>query len=482
MPDIFAPEANKAYSAPTRNYRSAGDGRVSVNNGTDLAYFLALGAVQPAEQPSDPFGQILSPLIDMDYSASWLILGDSTGNDDSDWPYRLLAEKLGPTLPNIRIVYRVWDDTAQDFGAERVIQAGSAGERSLRFPGADYRYFPKAEMTRTSADFDVRIKLSMDNWNPGVQTWVMGQMGAAGNRAWELGIGTTGWGQFYWSPDGTAITLNQQSGAPLGFAAGSTNWLRATLDADNGAGGYTVTFYKSTDGFTWTQMAQTVNTTSGATSIFDSASDTTIGTAGGSNYIINGNVMAVEIRDGIGGPIINAQPIEAAFPRPTPLVSVVGSPTLYVFNGSMPGAGLTYLTDATRMPKMVPPGDAQVVTISCGLNDAGIRMGALYTAWSNWIDAIRARCPTASIGALTQNPTHTITNVEARRNIPYALHGIAQRKGVSIIDTYRAWRRAINAGGDIRALISDGVHPSVGAGVDVSLNEVWRVMSSRISY
>jgi hypothetical protein len=442
----------------------------------DLTNTTRLGSTELLLSPTNPFTQILSPLSTGDYSASLGVLSDSTGNETADWVYRLLAEKLGPALPDIRIVYRVWNDVSQDFDAEVVVQAGASGERRLVFLGdGDYRYVPYDEPpARASADFDVRIRVKVPDWTPAANTWFAGQMGSAGNRGWEIGLRTDGRSQFYWSPDGTAITLNVQSTNPLGITDGTWKWLRATLVAATGV----ATAYIGDDGVTWTQVGQS---TAGATTIFDSNANIVIGNAGGSGTFA-GEISHVEIRDGIGGPIRNVQPIEAWFPRPTPTVTVAGSPTLSVFNGSQSGADLDYLSDSTRFPKMLPIGDAQVVVLATQLNDAGDRMGALYTKWAALIDAARTRCPTASLVMLTENPTHTITNVAARRSIPYSLHGIAQRKGVPLIDNYRVFRRALDAGVPSIDLIGDGVHPSQPLGVDLTVNEVWRVMAQRLTY
>jgi hypothetical protein len=425
-----------------------------------------------------PFANIIAPLIAGDYSSSLLLLSDSTGNEATDWFIRLLAEKLGPALPDARIVARIWDDTAQSYGVETVVQAGTQGERRLVWTvqDGDYRYIPYNEPpARTSADFDVRLRVKVPDWTPAANTWFLGQMGAAGNRGWEIGLRTDGRSQFYWSPDGTAITTNVQSTNPLGITDGTWKWVRGTLVAATGV----ATAYVSDDGVTWTQVGQS---TAGATSIFDSTANIAVGNAGGSGAVAAGTEIShIEIRDGINGPIRNVQPVEAWFPRPTPTVAVAGSATLYAWAGAQAGAGLTYLTDATRLPKLVVPGDAQAIILATGLNDAGYRMTQLKTAWSDWIDDIRERCPTATLAMLNQNPTHTITNVAARRSIAYSLPGIAQAKDVFMIDTFRGFNKAITSGIAPVSIISDGVHPS-GPGVDIEINEVWRAMAPRLNY
>lgn len=71
------------------------------------------------------------------------VLGDSTGNETTEWIYRLLTW-LGTVFPSWTIVWRVWDDTSQAYEAPVTIQAGT-GARTLTVyngskPGAGANY------------------------------------------------------------------------------------------------------------------------------------------------------------------------------------------------------------------------------------------------------------------------------------------------------------------------------------------------------
>lgn len=414
-----------------------------------------------------------------DVSGSLIVVGDSTGNEATEWVYRTASEVIAPLVPGARVQYCGWDDATQDYSAWTVIQAGASGERGLRFAGAGYASLPVSEMvSRSSGDIDVAIRLSLDSWATGTQQMPIAWIGSAGNRAWRVYLHTNNNLRFEWSADGTNLNVVESS-APLGFAAGATKWIRCTLDVDNGGGGYTVTMYTSDDAITWTQIRQVV-TSAGTTSVYAATADYTIGAANGTGSI-NGTVYEVRIRDGISGPIINPQPIEAWFGQTSTLdgqATLVGSPTVYVVNGAMPGQGIDYFTNATRLPRMMVPHLGAMVMLSTSHNDPGYHHGrALYTAWDSWIADIKSRLPGAGITLLTQNPRNGAVAtwakdhaIRVRRLMMYAA-----RNGLGCIDTYSMFK-----GADLSVVIepSDGIHPTKPAGVDVQLRAVTRALSS----
>lgn len=77
----------------------------------------------------------------------------------------------------------------------------------------------------------------------------------------------------------------------------------------------------------------------------------------------------MQVRDGIDGKAVSPQPIDAWSPRASSGSFVAGSfggsPTLYVLNGSHPGAAYTYFPDTTRHPKMVHPYAGSLAFQSC---------------------------------------------------------------------------------------------------------------------
>ncbi|MDJ1115343.1 SGNH/GDSL hydrolase family protein [Microbacterium dauci] len=81
------------------------------------------------------------------------VLGDSTGNETTEWVYRLVVW-LGQQFPAYTIRYYLWDDATQGYGALATIQTGT-GTRTLTVyngshPGAGYDY-PITSVARFNA-------------------------------------------------------------------------------------------------------------------------------------------------------------------------------------------------------------------------------------------------------------------------------------------------------------------------------------------
>jgi hypothetical protein len=95
------------------------------------------------------------------------------------------------------------------------------------------------------------------------------------------------------------------------FTNGSTHWVRATLDVDNGAADAAVDFYTSEDGVTWTALgAQQLN--GATTSIFASTAVLEIGTqTAGTVNRTAGKFFEGEVLSGIAGTSV-AAPVASA--------------------------------------------------------------------------------------------------------------------------------------------------------------------------
>jgi hypothetical protein len=99
-----------------------------------------------------------------------------------------------------------------------------------------------------------------------------------------------------------AVSPGQTASAAVPFTPGQTGWVRATLDVDNGAGGYEVKFYSSTDGVTWTQIG--VTRTGVGTTVGDSADALEIGTGFVGAGHLEGLIHYAEVRNGIDGTVV----------------------------------------------------------------------------------------------------------------------------------------------------------------------------------
>lgn len=114
--------------------------RVENRLGVKMATFAA-DAVAPlvSGQPS----RLVSILRRNVRDAVLVVLGDSTGNEPSEWVY-LLALWLADLFPAVTVSYRLWSDAAQDYDAALILQTGT-GPHTLHIyngshPGAGYNY------------------------------------------------------------------------------------------------------------------------------------------------------------------------------------------------------------------------------------------------------------------------------------------------------------------------------------------------------
>lgn len=416
-----------------------------------------------------PLGATFSPLA-YGSSAVLTILGDSTGNETFEWPYRIVTEKIAVAYPDACIRYCVWDDAAQKYGVWSTLQAGASGQRYF-IPVAWRMMLATDVKTRSSADFELEIDFSLPDWTPSSAARVVGQLGNAGNRAWYLQVNTNGTISFIWSADATNL-ITVTSSNP-GFTDGTRYRLRVQFDANNGSGNYNVKIaWSSDDGANWTTIADSTGV--GTSSIATSTADYQVGAVSGSGYC-SPSVYEITARDGIGGPHIFPASLEAWGCNDVTnslANSFSGSPTLYVFNGSHPGANIVYLNDATRGPKMAVFAPNQLVILNTGHNDVAYRGSSRFTtAWTDFISALRSRMPTAAIFACNQNPRNIAEDAGKTFNDEYtiqarSLPALLQRLSVGCIDTYSAYQRVILGGVSPATLFPDGIHPASGAGVD----------------
>jgi hypothetical protein len=160
-----------------------------------------------------------------------------------------------------------------------------------------------------TGDIDVRADMTPNGWAGewDNSAWeVMGKYDSSINqRSWRLLVSSSGYLILGWSTTGSDF-ISAQSTRPVPFGPGRRGAVRATLDVNNGAGGYTVTYYTaSTLTGTWEQLGDAVVTTAGTTSIFNSTAALEVGDIAsvGFHYLAR-RYHAAEIRSGIGGTVV----------------------------------------------------------------------------------------------------------------------------------------------------------------------------------
>ena len=392
------------------------------------------------------------------------VLGDSTGNEDTEWVY-LLAQKMKEQYPNYNIKYSVYDNTNSRYPTFRDI--GTPGtERSLRYNGSGYIYqLERSHVPLTSQNLDVRIKLSLDNWASGTNRTLISRYGPSGKRGWRLKINTSNLLLFEWSEDGTNLKSKGYTTNVSSFTNGQPIWLRVTLNCfDTTLNTFVVTFYKSDDGITWTQLSTHTDTSGASTSIFNADWDYEIGGYSNNGEVISGNIYDVQICDGINGDDVCPKPIDAWRPNlfhdETEWAGYfVGNPTLYIYNGSIPGYGIEGYSDFSLVRKMVKNSFYPLIFVSISHNDRSYRNDTYYTKLKALTDKLKTYCYEPNIIFLTQNPRISpalYINEHAKRR--RLIMDFAKKNGFSFIDTYYEFLKD-NRG--VAALVnSDGIHPN----------------------
>ncbi|GAA3718327.1 hypothetical protein [Streptomyces tremellae] len=167
---------------------------------------------------------------------------------------------------------------------------------------------PDSPALDITGDIDVRADLTTATWRGAFVNGYYELLGkydlSTNQRSWRLIVSNSGIPEFGWSPDGAAL-LTASGGVPLPFDVGQRGAVRATMDVDNGLGGYTVTWYTApTLAGPWTRLSQLV-TTNGTTSIASTSAAMAVGNI---PVLFFGTIAArwhgVEVRDGIDGPAV----------------------------------------------------------------------------------------------------------------------------------------------------------------------------------
>lgn len=400
------------------------------------------------------------------------LVGDSTGDATAEW-FALLGQKIGQAYPNFNVLHRAWNLTNQWYDLPTSLQAGPSGDARITMAGSCAAQYPG---TATTGDLDVRLRLGPSNWVPGALRVPICRWNSTGNqRGWWFGLNSTGLLCLTWTTDGTAGTQVQKFSTVVNGLSG-VQWIRATLDVDNGASGNDLKFYTSPDGVTWTQLGATV-TTAGVTSVFASTAPYQIGSLDssfGSTFV--GDMYWIEVRDGIGG-ISLVPPLPDTWDQMSNsnnnTILLAGSPTLLMLNGSEGGQNYTYFDNATRRPKVLSPHRQDLLIGSSGHNEAYNTNATWINTVSSWVTNAKTLVPNVPIVLLTQNPekssqTQNDIEVRSRRGVALMAWTRAQT-GVYGLDTYPAFTDMANQ------VQSDGVHPTT-AGSQAWRDYVYRAL------
>lgn len=424
-----------------------------VTNDNDLG-----GRLTSAEKTSRKVlgGALPAALSEGSASLALQVLGDSTGNDTTEWVH-LLAQDIAVDYPSHEVRHYIWNAGTELMPKNpTVVQAAPNSNRRCVWTGTQAsRQFTGAALT---GDLDIRIKCQMSNWADGAAAFIVGHFGAGGSRGWRLYKTTGGFLSFDWSTDGTNIQTVVSSGS---WAMPSTPiWIRVTLDVDNDDSGHDIAFYTSTDGVSYTQIGSTT-TRESTTSMYDvTGHPFEVGARAQTTEPFNGSVYEIHLLNAIDGyfyaPALPEHWVGAASTSPEP----VGDPIVTFVNGSHSGAALSYLDGGTVLERMTPNYGQITAIISDGHNEAQRQGAVLFASMSTYVSSIRARLPSVPIIALTQNPKISpalMPQSQAVRRLNYM--SWETELDWDVIDTYGAF---LSDGRALDVLINDadGLHPT----------------------
>jgi hypothetical protein len=403
------------------------------------------------------------------------VLGDSTTNDTTDWPY-LFAQLVAAAYPNWTVRWQAWDDATQQYGVPTIIQTGTAGVRYLD-GGSTVQIARRLDPTQSphiSGAIEVWVKMRLAAYD--VAQVFAARSGGAGERGWTFAETTTGSGRpsFTWSPDGTALVTHSCNNASAPAADGTDIWMVAVWNPDDG-GATTTKFYTSTDGVTKTQLG-TTQTTAGVGTMFDNSATVGVALGGSVSTIAGERIYEVRVRNGIDGPnTVPALP-DLWPPIITGSADCVGAPVFTVLVGSKAGGDIPYLDDSTRRPKLMPY-FGQQVTVLTQSHNMGVQFGEMWmSTYKTWMDNVWG-VRKAPLLILTQNPEKgAAVNKEWHAQRAVGLHTIARRYGVGLVDTYKPFEAV--AAWDTTLMLDD-VHPNQ-AGSQLHADLLFSVMQASV--
>jgi hypothetical protein len=272
------PLENGSYVAHLQVWSTLGSDTSYASDEETISFDMAVGVVPPPPSPS------VTPDLPM-YGVE-VCAPDTTGFDD----------------------YEAWIEVQR-------VSCPHSGY--LNLPGESGSVASSADASPSPFnDLEVTVCARRDDeWRPdGDHILAAKYLTTGDQRSWRLFLDEDGGGDpskegrpaLQWSPDGTLGSIESAYASermpidPYGVVT-----LRAYLDVDNGAGGWTVTFETLDGDGNWVQLGNQI-TGSGTSSIHDGSADYTIGAyiSGGSPLNrFEGRVYSVQIRDGQSGTI-----------------------------------------------------------------------------------------------------------------------------------------------------------------------------------
>lgn len=309
--DIVAKDAGTIYRGQTGAYSAMVDGGTVVDHSVDMTnsivygirWMFAIGDAAPANESWNSSG--IS--VELELGDSWVDVTSDVQYEEGITVQRGTSSQGGQVNPSVA-TFRL-DNRTGNYSPKNPISpyygligyntpcriSKTLGDVCYQTPGFDnYNANEAAAISRVrtsstsslniTGDIDIRAYVEPETWNQEqviAAKWKVNKFTGAGAdnlASWLFQINSDGTLSFIWNNG----SIDNFFGAYKRVTSTSTvpaairQYVRVTLDVNNGASGNTATFYTSTDGSSWTQLGNTV-VTSGTTSIYSSLTPVTIG-------------------------------------------------------------------------------------------------------------------------------------------------------------------------------------------------------------
>lgn len=410
------------------------------------------------------------------------LFGDSTGDETTEWFY-LLADLLSSGIArDYGVAYRAWSDARQQYATTTYLTNGPLGRRYISAGSATTSHRIEVSSAAVTGDLTVIVEVDLMGGSPSSQFALAAQYGGAGARGWRLEL-TTGNALFFeHSNDGTNTSGLSRTSSALssGILSGGPVFLRVQLDVDNGSTQNACTFAYSYDRAVWTTIG-TPDVKAGTTSIFNTATTLQfIGRGGGSISSLGKDFRfySLEVFASLDESAMRASIDCGSVPQRSSMTSiaykddtgtsgtiyfqgstVVGSPRLCMFNGSVGGQVIAYAVDAAgsnaRFAKL-NAGQQGITYISYSHNEGtDVTYRADYKALTDLI--ITASPDAAPIGVLQNKRYSPASNIEEHEIRKQQIAAFMASQGFDVFNmaSYVAQSQ----------MKTDGIHPDPSTGV-----------------
>jgi len=410
--------------------------------------------------------------------------GDST-LDASGSSFKMmeyLAQDVATKYPIFRVMSYTKDGSTEKWKEPNIIQAGTQGRRNVRLTTRSMRYRPPvhSDSLLNTGNIDVRVLVAPDGWGTGTTRCLATRNakevnGSISNElSWRFAIDPTGALQMRLSANGTDLNLSQALSSvtmqSIGAADGEFVWVRTTVEITSSpTSSRTIKFFTSPadDGFTWTQLGNSITSTS-STPIYVPVAGSFF-EIGGMGWQpvgagLQGRIAEVQIRDGVEGRMVAPGLPELWERYPDSSTTFSGSPEFRVYNTARAGTAMSYHTDATRLAKEASDFGQSVLIFCDSHNEVGAsgQVGWI-SPYQAWVDSVQTRLPNTAVMVVKQNPHTTAWLNESAYGYSHKLRldeleRLSAKNSWDVLDVYSAF---INDSRGLGVLIdTDGLHPT----------------------